>query len=288
VRRTRRGGWYSIRVESAGLRSGNYARFSVGGRRVNFRTTRGLNIVAWHPLTFKRLLARGYDTFADRGAADRIGRDFRRLPRGSIVAVACKDSCAKHLNKGLKNAMAWHGSKYIKMLKYRESFAFIGRKGFRKSVEQRGDQKHRSVVSWRYKVTGGRRAIRRATRRRGLPRVRVPRRARRIVRRRMRRRAGRRGRRVIRRRGRRVIRRRGRRVVRRRGRRGGVCRGACLRKIRNLQRQLRNSKLRWSKRVNHLKRRVNVRYQRRKRIIKKLFKTKKITRKVYKKRLIRL
>lgn len=44
-----RGGWYSLKVESAGYKSGNYARFSLGGKRIRMRTSRGLNIVAWHP-----------------------------------------------------------------------------------------------------------------------------------------------------------------------------------------------------------------------------------------------
>lgn len=51
--RTRRGGWYSLRVESAGKNSGNYARFSLGGKRIRMRNGRGLNIVAWHPQSFK-------------------------------------------------------------------------------------------------------------------------------------------------------------------------------------------------------------------------------------------
>lgn len=51
--RTRRGGWYSLRVESAGYESGNYARFSLGGKRIRMKNGRGLNIVAWHPVSFK-------------------------------------------------------------------------------------------------------------------------------------------------------------------------------------------------------------------------------------------
>jgi len=42
-----------IRVGSAGLRAGNFARFWVDGKRINWRTGRGLNIVAIDSTTGK-------------------------------------------------------------------------------------------------------------------------------------------------------------------------------------------------------------------------------------------
>jgi hypothetical protein len=78
--------------------AGNYARISVGGRVVKMRYTRGLNIVAWDPRSFKQVLAKGYDTYGNRNASKDMFRDFRKLPRGAIIAIACKDSCARSLS----------------------------------------------------------------------------------------------------------------------------------------------------------------------------------------------
>lgn len=230
------------------------------------KSGRGLNVIAWHPMTFKQLLARSYDTHGDKKASYRMMNDLGKLTKGAIIAVACKDECARYLDKNTKQTFAWHGSKYISVLKQRESFAFIGRKGFRNSaVEQRNGLKHRSVLSWKYKVHGGKRTIKKATktvkRNVGLPRIMrmpMPRRSttrstaksttRRIVRTRGGiRRSTTRKIRMPMPRGRIVGRRGGiRRTVRRRGG-NGQCRGACLRKINNLKRQLRQSRLRWSK-----------------------------------------
>jgi len=103
---------YVINVRSAGLRSGNYAKIYFNGRLIRMRYSRGLNIVAWDANKGMRKIHTGsYDTYADARASGRIELLLRKLPKGAIVAVACKDECSRKLSSKLKGMMRQGGSK---------------------------------------------------------------------------------------------------------------------------------------------------------------------------------
>jgi hypothetical protein len=103
---------YVINVRSAGFRAGNYARIYFNGKLIRMRYGRGLNIVAWDANKgMRKIHSQSYDTFADSRASGRIEQMFRKLPKGAIVAIACKDECSRKLSRKVKGMMAQGGSK---------------------------------------------------------------------------------------------------------------------------------------------------------------------------------
>jgi hypothetical protein len=90
---------------------------------------------------------------------------FRKLPKGAIIAMSCKDECSRKLSKRVKKMISHGGSKTINKLKYRESFAFVGVKGRRDAVEKKVDQKHRTAVTRWFTMRGGRKISRKVYRR---------------------------------------------------------------------------------------------------------------------------
>lgn len=62
-----------------------------------------------------------------------------------IVIAACKDDCVTNLSEAGKQWFAGLGSTEIAKLKYRHSFAFIGKKNGGDTVERRGMQQELEV-----------------------------------------------------------------------------------------------------------------------------------------------
>ena len=140
-KRTSGGVRHSIRVQSAGFEAGNYAKIYHNNRSMKIsRAGRGLNIFAWTS-SWKAIGGKAYDTYGK--TTHGLEKDFARLPKGSIIAVACKDECSRKLTPAMKKIFTDMGSKQIMNLGMRESFGFIGVKGKSSMSEMRRNKKTR-------------------------------------------------------------------------------------------------------------------------------------------------
>jgi hypothetical protein len=114
-----------LRVQSAGLLSGNVARIVVNGQQVA-RDRRGYNLVALDPTSGRVLLSAAFDTFADPTAATRLAETIRQLPAGTIVALAAKDDAATLLTEEAVAALRTAGMTTDLRGAFRASHAAIG------------------------------------------------------------------------------------------------------------------------------------------------------------------
>lgn len=120
-----------IEVQSAGFTAGNFATINVNGNMLvsTESAKRGLNVVALDPFKHTVLQNEFYDTYADSKASKKFVKDFKRLPKGSVVIIAAKDESSKLLNGEAKAVVQSMGSTEIVNLGFRQGFAFIGVKG---------------------------------------------------------------------------------------------------------------------------------------------------------------
>ena len=91
---------------------------------------RGLHIVIINPEDGKILSAQCFDTYKSSEMFDAFTR--KNIPDGFIVIAAVKDECFTKLSE---TGFLWFeslGSRFIRQLRYRSSFAFIGFAGWKK------------------------------------------------------------------------------------------------------------------------------------------------------------
>ncbi|MBN1480977.1 hypothetical protein EH223_00720 [candidate division KSB1 bacterium] len=115
-------------VESAGLNDGNYARFFVNSNSI-YTGTRGIGIVAINASDGSILLKKTFDTYGSRAFSDSLALLLNGLVDGTILLAGVRDDAATNLTAPAKEALQKFGSQKIDELKYRDSWAFIGRKG---------------------------------------------------------------------------------------------------------------------------------------------------------------
>ena len=120
-------GLISIAVQSSGFLAGNSAaQISVNDRPIDLQKNdhKGMHIVLINPYTGEVDASKTFDTNKTSEPLDTfIGG---HIPEGYIVAAASQDDCFKKLSE---KAIRWFekmGSKEIRKLKYRDSFAFTG------------------------------------------------------------------------------------------------------------------------------------------------------------------
>jgi len=119
----------------------SYAEIRVNGEELVSRKNakRGINLVVLQGADHKVILNEGYNTSANKkDDSARLAKDLESIPAGSVVIVAVKDDAATSLKGGAKKAFAAMGSKAVKNLGKNNSWAFIGIKAMKKSVEQTG------------------------------------------------------------------------------------------------------------------------------------------------------
>ena len=123
----------SLIVKSAGYVVGNYATFVVNGKALQITSEygRGLNVAIIDETNNNILHKQVFDTYHDPSST--ISSNFVNLidslPNGRVVAIAIKDEGWNHLSEAAKQAIEGLGSKYIRQVQYRGSWAIIGRKG---------------------------------------------------------------------------------------------------------------------------------------------------------------
>jgi hypothetical protein len=62
------------------------------------QSARGLNVAALEPFKHELILLDQYDTFGDKKASARFVRDYKRLPKGSVIIIGVKDEASKRLS----------------------------------------------------------------------------------------------------------------------------------------------------------------------------------------------
>ncbi|MBN1561027.1 hypothetical protein JW998_12310 [candidate division KSB1 bacterium] len=128
-------------VQSAGLTAGNFSRFYVNNRSV-YEGTRGLSVVVLHPADGRVLLRKSFDTYGSPAHSDSLVTVLEGLADDTIIMAGIRDDGANNLTPAARAALGRFGSKTVAALQYRDSWAFIGRKG---AVEPLAEE-HKSAV----------------------------------------------------------------------------------------------------------------------------------------------
>jgi interleukin-like EMT inducer protein len=116
-----------LRVRSAGQPYGESASIDVNGQELA-ANDRGYNLVAFDP-GGRVLGSEVFDTFAERDAAARLAAWVAQLPEGTLVAGAVRDEASGLLTEDAVRALRTLGVSGDLRGRFRESHAFVGRKG---------------------------------------------------------------------------------------------------------------------------------------------------------------
>ncbi|MDL1966735.1 MAG: YfhO family protein, partial [Candidatus Desulfofervidus auxilii] len=122
-----------IKVESPGLKRGNYANIYINGKQASLNK-RGYNIVVVNPYTSDIERSASFDTCGSFNASKQMKEFINSIPEGRIVAVAVKDDASSSLTKeaalSLRNLGAT-GDLSDRNKHFRWSHAIIGMKGLK-------------------------------------------------------------------------------------------------------------------------------------------------------------
>ncbi|WP_152428491.1 interleukin-like EMT inducer domain-containing protein [Methyloferula stellata] len=122
-----------VQVDSAGNSVGNRASISISPNLSKLPlasvNSRGLNVVVIDETTGQATFTRSYDTCGSSAEADAFAAMVEALPTGRIVAIAVCDEAQNNLTERAKRACESLGSRQIRNLQYRGSWAIIGKKG---------------------------------------------------------------------------------------------------------------------------------------------------------------
>ncbi|MBI2427907.1 MAG: hypothetical protein HYV29_03780, partial [Ignavibacteriales bacterium] len=115
---------------SAGFNDGNTAVLSKNGQNfVPENTLRGHHVVLFDATTYQHIGYYRFDIFAGAAIATNYKNFLDTLSSRYIVAIGISDEGFQNLSAALKTSIKTLGSKFIDSLKFRGSWAIIGRKG---------------------------------------------------------------------------------------------------------------------------------------------------------------
>lgn len=80
---------------------------------------RGLNVVALDAFKHTVLLNESYDTFGSNKASSRFVKDFKKLPKSSVIIIGVRDEASKRLSGEAKAVIKSLGSEEIENLGFR-------------------------------------------------------------------------------------------------------------------------------------------------------------------------
>jgi hypothetical protein len=116
-----------IEVVSAGFSDGCYATLSIRGQ-ICGQPKRGFNLCVLNDL-LKPVKFKSFDTNENPADSERLADFIDTLSEGTIVLVAVLDEASSNLSSRGRQALTSLGASNIDRLRYRDSFAMIGRKG---------------------------------------------------------------------------------------------------------------------------------------------------------------
>ncbi|EGD80632.1 hypothetical protein PTSG_01220 [Salpingoeca rosetta] len=123
-----------ISAQSSGLCSGSARRLWINDEPYTWTSSwsRGINTVEFHPTTMQVVREQNFDTCCGSSPAteaDRLTQYINGLAEGVPVVFVIHDEGISAADDELKSAIESMGSRYIRTITYRESWAMIGIKG---------------------------------------------------------------------------------------------------------------------------------------------------------------
>ena len=121
---------YQIIVKSAGYLIGNKWEISVDGAVIGLPGyNRGMNVIVVNQNNGSVIHRENFDTFHSSAIVEAFTNLLTSLPNGRIVAIAIRDEGTRYLGEPAFRACESIGSHLIRTVRYRGSWAIIGRKG---------------------------------------------------------------------------------------------------------------------------------------------------------------
>ena len=120
-----------VTVQSAGYVVGNYAHITLNGIKIVTTNSygRGLNVAVIDGGNGTVTSAHSFDTYGDSNASPNFVNLINSLSTGSVVAIAGRDEITIKLSEQAIQGIEGLGSKYIRQIQSRGSWAILGRKG---------------------------------------------------------------------------------------------------------------------------------------------------------------
>jgi len=129
-------------VHSGGFAAMDFSKIMVNNEDVatckDPKGCRGLNVVMVDAFTHKILHAENYDTHGDVNNSGRLLEVARSMEEGTIFLVSVKGDAAQNLGGKVKRFFRVMGSEHVDALGVGDSWAFVGVKGQKAFVEERG------------------------------------------------------------------------------------------------------------------------------------------------------
>ncbi|MCU0644032.1 MAG: C25 family cysteine peptidase [bacterium] len=119
---------YAMLVESAGYTDGNFARIAINSVSV-VEQHRGHNLVVVSPSTGQVLTQRSFDTWLSQDEANAMANFIASQKNGTYVLAAIKDDGSFNMNEAAYQSLESIGSQYCRNVKFRDSWAIVGKKG---------------------------------------------------------------------------------------------------------------------------------------------------------------
>ncbi|UCE05351.1 MAG: hypothetical protein JSW07_17305, partial [bacterium] len=118
-----------FRVVSAGFDDGFFVQFQINSETFISEWHRGHNLVEIDEVSGQVLTTHHFDTHSSAVESDAMARYIQRLPAGRIVLAGIMDEGSQNLTSAAYLALESLGSQLIRSVRFRDSWAMIGRKG---------------------------------------------------------------------------------------------------------------------------------------------------------------
>lgn len=119
--------------EEEGAPSARWVEFKVDGGRAYFYegadVRRGINVGLFNFETGRLESSDFFDTWARPSEASRLASFLSSIPNGKVVLIAVKDDGATNLTEEVFREIERLGAEAVRLVRFRESWAFIARKG---------------------------------------------------------------------------------------------------------------------------------------------------------------
>jgi len=133
-----------MQVSSASCELGNHFKVILDGKEVKVEGERGIGLVVVEKGTRRVTFARMFDTYLDPNESSKLNSILFQVKPGNLIIMGIKDEGSRSLSVDLINTISMLGSKLIHQLGYRDSWAFVVRKGKPESAREVKDS-HQAV-----------------------------------------------------------------------------------------------------------------------------------------------
>jgi len=138
-------------VSSAGHDHGNYLHVEIDGQTIGVPGERGIGLVILEKGTRQMNFCQMFDTYLDPNECTKLNSILFNAKPGNILILGVKDDGSRSLNLDLIQTLTTLGSKQIQQLGFRDSWAFVVRKGKPNSAKEAKDSKNAVELSLKKK-----------------------------------------------------------------------------------------------------------------------------------------